>query len=82
MSRDADQRKLTTPCACGHPRKDHTGMRMEVNGRCLECGCQEFDPTVARAATDDATLARIHAVIERAERLKRAVAERLAESRE
>jgi hypothetical protein len=45
--RDADtdrtrRRALASSCVCGHTRRAHTGLRMEVNGRCLECECREF----------------------------------------
>jgi hypothetical protein len=29
-------------CACGHVRKHHRGLRLEIAGPCLECGCEEF----------------------------------------
>jgi hypothetical protein len=53
---------------------------MDANGRCLECGCEEFSecPT----ATRDELLARVSAAIEGLERLKLAATERLIEPEE
>ncbi len=54
---------LATPCTCGHPRKDHRGLRIDVCGACLECDCQEF------AQVND-TLERLRAAVAQAERLQ------------
>jgi hypothetical protein len=54
---------LNTACACGHPRKDHRGLRMDICGPCLECECQEFSEV-------DDTLGRLRAVLAQTERLQ------------
>ena len=67
---------LTTPCACGHTRRDHRGLRIEVMGSCLECGCEEF--RIAEESPDsheswgsrDQTMRRIRTALERVERLQ------------
>ena len=34
-------------CLCGHERRDHRGLRIEVRGPCLECSCDKFTPACA-----------------------------------
>ena len=63
-------RSLDTPCACGHTRRDHTGMRMEVDGRCRECDCDKFTEVNA-AQADDELLQRMRAMVARVERMQR-----------
>jgi len=58
---------LTTMCACGHIRKDHRGLRMDVCGGCWECECDEFRPVGDQ-------LERIRALLARVERLQESVA--------
>jgi hypothetical protein len=72
---------LESPCACGHTRLDHTGLRLEVSGRCLQCTCRRFSRAGDPPDTDEATIARIRAAIEKAERMQRVAAELLAASR-
>jgi hypothetical protein len=72
---------LDSACACGHTRLDHTGLRMEVIGRCLQCACQEFECAAQPTDDDEETMARIRAAIEKAERMQRVAAELLAASR-
>ncbi len=64
-SGDSGQRSLTlsTACTCGHPRRDHLGLRMDIGGPCLECDCQEF------TRVND-TLVRLRAAVAQAERLQ------------
>jgi hypothetical protein len=63
-------RSLDTPCACGHTRRDHTGLRMEVDGRCRECDCDKFTEVNA-ARPDDELLQRMRAMVARVERMQR-----------
>lgn len=58
---------LSTLCTCGHPRKDHRGLRMDVRGACLTCECDEFD-----MVSD--TLERLRAALAQAERLQETAA--------
>jgi len=58
---------LSTSCDCGHPRKDHRGLRMEVCGACLECECEEFRPA-------DDTLGTLRGMLARVERLQETAA--------
>lgn len=62
-----DALTLSTMCACGHVRKDHRGMRIEVRGPCLECDCGEFRPV-------SETLERLRALLARVERLQETTA--------
>jgi hypothetical protein len=72
--------RLETPCACGHTRVDHTGLRLEVSGHCLQCACDRFS-RAGEPDADDETIARIRAAIEKAERMQLVAAELLAASR-
>ncbi len=65
---------LDTWCLCGHTRREHTGMRMDAKGRCLECECEEFGQGQAGGDTDEETIARINAAIARVDHLIEAVA--------
>jgi hypothetical protein len=67
-------RTLETICVCAHTRRDHRGMRIEVNGSCLECDCQEFVPLEDAAESQEETMARIRAVIARVDRIQAMVA--------
>jgi hypothetical protein len=67
-------RTLETICVCAHTRRDHRGMRIEVNGSCLECDCQEFDPLEDAAESQEETMARVRAVIARVDRIQAMVA--------
>jgi hypothetical protein len=58
---------LSTMCACGHVRRDHRGMRMEVCGPCVECDCDEFRPV-------SETLHRLRALLAQVERLQETAA--------
>ena len=66
---------LDTGCACGHTRRDHTGLRMDVNGRCLECECVQFEPLSAEGSEAD-VLERIRAAIARVDLLREALLDR------
>jgi hypothetical protein len=61
---------LSTVCACGHTRNDHTGLRMEVHGRCLECDCEEFRRASEMRESHEEMLERIRAALARVERLQ------------
>jgi hypothetical protein len=63
-------RTLDTICACGHTRRDHTGLRMEVDGRCLECGCGAFTVAGERQDASEEMIARMQAAIARVERIR------------
>ncbi len=67
---------LSMTCTCGHTRRDHRGLRMEVCGDCLECDCEEF--TRARAAPDsddaDEQAMKIRAALDQVKRLHEIVA--------
>ncbi len=65
---------LDTWCLCGHTRREHMGMHMDAKGRCLECECGEFGQAHAAAESDEETVARINAAIERVDRLIEAAA--------
>jgi hypothetical protein len=69
-------RSLDTACTCGHTRREHTGLRMEVNGRCLECDCAEFEPEGAAGGSEPEILERIRAAIAHVDLLLEAVATR------
>ena len=71
-----ERRTLDTMCGCGHTRRDHTGPRMEVDGRCLECGCEAFNPANERQDPSEEMIERMQAAIARVERI-RALAEGL-----
>ncbi len=65
---------LGTMCACGHTRRYHRGLRMEVTGPCLECGCDEFTSGGVSGSSDEELMARIRAGLEQVARLQRIVA--------
>ena len=67
---EQEARTLSTTCACGHTRKDHTGVRMEVNGRCLECDCEEFRRASETPESHEQMLERARAALARVERLQ------------
>ena len=58
---------LSTMCACGHVRKDHRGLRMDVCGGCWDCECDEFRPVKE-------PLERVRALLARVERLQESAA--------
>jgi hypothetical protein len=62
-------RDLDTACACGHTRRDHTGLRMEVNGRCLRCECEQFEPAGHAPGPEVEIVERMQAAIARVERM-------------
>jgi hypothetical protein len=68
---------LRTKCVCGHTRKCHRGLHMEVCGACLECGCEQF--TWARETPDsndpdEQTTAQIRAALDQVKILQEIVA--------
>jgi hypothetical protein len=63
---------LSTICACGHSRKYHMGLSMEVKGRCLECGCAEFMWAVPESP--EQIMERIRAGLDQVQRLRESVA--------
>jgi hypothetical protein len=67
-----DALTLSTMCCCGHPRKEHRGLRMEVAGPCLECGCDAFARAGLKPEPSEQTM--INARLDQVERLQRIVA--------
>jgi hypothetical protein len=65
---------LGTMCACGHTRRYHRGLRIEVTGPCLECGCDQFSRGGTFEDSDEDLTARIRAGLDQVERLKEIVA--------
>ena len=63
------ERTLDTMCACGHTRRDHTGLRMDVDGRCLECDCAEFREASETPELHVEMMQRIRAAIAQVERM-------------
>ena len=59
---------LDSSCACGHTRRAHRGLRMDVKGPCLDCECQEFGHAWA-GESDEETIARINSAIAQVDRL-------------
>ena len=68
-----EARTLDTPCACGHTRRDHTGLRLSVNGSCLECECAEFKQLSAATRSDDQIVRRLRASIDQVDRMQQLV---------
>ena len=70
----SDHVTLETSCTCGHTRKYHQGLRIEAEGRCLQCGCEQF--TRAREARDSSELRmdRIRIGLDQVERVREIVA--------
>jgi hypothetical protein len=64
------ERTLDTMCACAHARRDHTGMRMDVDGRCLECDCAEFREASEAPVLHGEMMQRMRAAIARVERMQ------------
>ncbi len=69
----ADPLALSAMCACGHARRDHRGLRIEVTGPCLECVCEAFRPAHDAPATSEQIIQRVRAGIDRVERLQETV---------
>jgi hypothetical protein len=69
-ARARKKRTLDTMCSCGHTRRDHMGLRIEVDGRCLECGCEAF--TAAREGDNgsEEMIERMQAAIAQVERIR------------
>jgi hypothetical protein len=65
--------ELSAICACGHARRDHRGLRIEVTGPCLECACEAFRPAHDAAPTSEQIIQRVRAGIDRVERLQESV---------
>jgi hypothetical protein len=64
---------LSTMCACGHTRRDHRGLRIEVTGRCWECDCEEFRRASETPESREQMMERIRAALARVERLQETV---------
>jgi hypothetical protein len=73
---------LTTMCACGHTRRDHRGLRIDLTGSCLECDCEEFARDGTSSESDEQMMRRIRAALERVERLQQAAARLHAQASE
>jgi hypothetical protein len=65
-----EPRTLDTVCSCGHTRRDHTGLRIEIDGRCLECGCPAFTSAGERQNAPVEVIERMQAAIARVERIQ------------
>jgi hypothetical protein len=65
---------LGTICECGHTRKYHRGLRMEVKGCCLECDCEEFMRAPAAPDSSAQMTENIRAALVQVERLRQSVA--------
>ena len=65
---------LNLSCMCEHPRLDHRGLRLEISGNCLECGCQGFVPAHGTAESDEQLRGRIRAALDRATCMEQIVA--------
>ena len=65
---------LNLLCVCGHTRRDHYGLRMEISARCVECGCEGFAPGHGATESDEQLRERVHAALERARHLEEAIA--------
>jgi hypothetical protein len=65
---------LSTRCACGHKRKDHRGLRIEVKGPCRECACEEFRQSRAAPESHEEMMETIRAALDQVERLQAVVA--------
>jgi hypothetical protein len=65
---------LSTMCACGHPRKEHHGMRMEAKGPCLQCSCDEFRLPPASPESHDQMIEKIRSALDQVEGLQAIVA--------
>ncbi len=65
---------LATRCACGHTRRDHRGLRIDVTGSCLECDCEEFARDDAPSESHEQTMQRIWTALDRVEGLQQAAA--------
>ncbi|MCW2970042.1 MAG: hypothetical protein JWO23_1169 [Solirubrobacterales bacterium] len=70
---------LSTACACGHTRKDHCGLRIEVNGRCLQCDCGEFARAPVVSESPEQVMEQIRARLDEVDRLRESVAGLCAE---
>lgn len=64
------ERTLDTMRGCGHTRRDHTGLRMDVDGRCLECDCAEFREASETPEVRREMMQRIRAAIAQVERMQ------------
>lgn len=64
------ERTLDTMCACSHTRRDHAGMRMDVDGRCLECDCAEFREASETPELHGEMMQRMRAAIAQVERMQ------------
>lgn len=73
---------LATMCACGHTRRDHRGLRIDLTGSCLECDCEEFARGDASSESNEQTMRRIQTALERVERLQQAAARLHAQASE
>jgi len=65
-----EPRTLDTMCSCGHTRRDHTGLRIEIDGRCLECGCRAFTAAGEDQNASEEMIERMQAAIARVERIQ------------
>ncbi len=65
---------LATMCACGHTRRDHRGLHIDVTGSCLKCDCEEFARDDAPSESHEQTMQRIRTALDRVEGLQQAVA--------
>jgi hypothetical protein len=64
---------LGTMCACGHTRRYHRGLRIEVTGPCLECACDRFSRAGALEDSEEYLTVRIRAGLDQVKHLKEIV---------
>jgi hypothetical protein len=74
------RRTLGTLCRCGHMRREHTGLQIESDGRCLECDCRRFASAEDIPDEREEILHRIDAAIAHVGRLHSLVERRLAQA--
>jgi hypothetical protein len=65
---------LNLSCLCGHSRRDHRGLRLEISGACLECSCEAFEPTHGAMESDEQLRERVHAALDRVRLMEEIVA--------
>jgi hypothetical protein len=65
---------LNLLCLCGHPRRDHRGLRLEISGACLDCTCEGFAPAHGAMESDEQFEERVRAALDRARRMEKIVA--------
>jgi hypothetical protein len=80
LNASVHRRTLSTLCRCGHPRREHTGLQIDYDGRCLECDCRRFVSAEDTAGGREEILHRIDAAIAHVGRLHDLVERRLGQA--